>query len=58
MQAIQRAIHHVAIALFRIFSQLLPISIPVTFAGEDATQELSRAIGLSLPCNVAMPAES
>ncbi|MDG1959176.1 MAG: iron-containing alcohol dehydrogenase [Candidatus Binatia bacterium] len=45
MQAIQRAIHHVAIALFRIFSQLLPISIPVTFAGEDATQELSRAIG-------------
>jgi len=45
MQAIQRAIHHVAIALFRFFSQLLPISIPVTFAGEDATQELSRAIG-------------
>ncbi|HAC79762.1 MAG TPA: alcohol dehydrogenase [Deltaproteobacteria bacterium] len=45
MQAIQRAIHHVAIALFRIFSQLLPISIPVTFAGEDATLELSRAIG-------------
>jgi alcohol dehydrogenase class IV len=35
----------VAIALFRIFSQLLPISIPVTFAGEDATLELSRAIG-------------
>jgi alcohol dehydrogenase class IV len=45
LQAIQRAIHHVAIALFRIFSQLLPISIPVTFAGEDATLELSRAIG-------------
>ena len=45
MKALRRICHHVAIALFRIFSQLLPISIPVTFAGSDATRELSAAIG-------------
>jgi alcohol dehydrogenase len=45
MKAIQRAAHHLAIALFRIFAPLLPISIPVTFAGATATRELSGAIG-------------
>ena len=44
MRSLKRLVHHVAMFLFGHFSKLLPIGVPVTFAGKDAAAELAQAI--------------
>jgi alcohol dehydrogenase len=49
MDSFKRILHQLAVGIFSLFAGLLPIPIPVTFAGRGAAGELCSAIGRQKP---------